>query len=199
MPNKFDTFPSYNYIDVVKGDTENYVKLEEFNDRLLAFKQKSVQVINISSPSDTNWFLEENVKHNGVQIIHQLLELIMDYVGLMKMVVTYTMRSITNLIDNKLIETSQDINNEFSIYPPSWSNHIYSSSLVGYSILAYEKRTKQLIVMKDCSGTNHSDTYGDGLGLDINSGDCYIYDFKAESLGHLIMMFLPTKKNIQIL
>ena len=67
MPNKFDTFPSYNYIDVVKGDAENYVKLEEFADRLLAFKQKSVQVINISSPSDTNWFLEENVKHNGVQ------------------------------------------------------------------------------------------------------------------------------------
>ena len=60
MPNKFDTFPSYNYIDVVKGDAENYVKLEEFADRLLAFKQKSVQVINISSPSDTNWFLEEN-------------------------------------------------------------------------------------------------------------------------------------------
>ena len=67
MPNKFDTFPSYNYIDVVKGDAENYVKLEEFADRLLAFKQKSVQVINISSPSDTNWLLEENVKHNGVQ------------------------------------------------------------------------------------------------------------------------------------
>ena len=42
MPNKFDTFPSYNYIDVVKkGDIENYVKLEEFADRLLQYLNKS--------------------------------------------------------------------------------------------------------------------------------------------------------------
>lgn len=195
MPNKFDTFPSYNYIDVVKGDAENYVKLEEFADRLLAFKQKSVQVINISSPSDTNWFLEENVKHNGVQ--HPSAVVRTDY-GLCWVnengCYIYDGRSITNLIDNKLVETSQDISNEFSIYPPSWSEHIYSSSLVGYSILAYEKRTKQLIVIKDCSGTNHSDTYGDGLGPDINSGDCYIYDFKTRAWTFNHDVFTDQKK-----
>ena len=195
MPNKFDTFPSYNYIDVVKGDAENYVKLEEFADRLLAFKQKSVQVINISSPSDTNWFLEENVKHNGVQ--HPSAVVRTDY-GLCWVnengCYIYDGRSITNLIDNKLVETSQDISNEFSIYPPSWSEHIYSSSLVGYSILAYEKRTKQLIVMKDCSGTNHSGTYGDGLGPNINSGDCYIYDFKARAWTFNHDVFTDQKK-----
>jgi len=195
MPNKFDTFPSYNYIDVVKGDAENYVKLEEFADRLLAFKQKSVQVINISSPSDTNWFLEENVKHNGVQ--HPSAVVRTDY-GICWInengCYIYDGRSITNLIDNKLIETSQDISNEFSIYPPSWSEHIYSSSLVGYSILAYEKRTKQLIVMKDCSGINHSSTYGDGLGPDINSGDCYIYDFKTRAWTFNHDVFTDQKK-----
>lgn len=195
MPNKFDTFPSYNYIDVVKGDAENYVKLEEFADRLLAFKQKSVQVINISSPSDTNWFLEENVKHNGVQ--HPSAVVRTDY-GLCWVnengCYIYDGRSITNLIDNKLVETSQDINNEFSVYPPSWSEHIYSSSLVGYSILAYEKRTKQLIVMKDCSGTNHSGLYGDGLGPDINSGDCYIYDFKSRAWTFNHDVFTDQKK-----
>ena len=182
MPNKFDTFPSYNYIDVVKGDAENYVKIEEFADRLLAFKQKSVQIINISSPSDTNWFLEENIKHNGVQ--HPSAVVRTDY-GLCWVnengCYIYDGRSISNLIDNKLAETSEAINSEASIYPPSWSKHIYSSSLFGYSILAYAKRSKQLIVMKDCSGVTHSGQYADNLGPDINSGDCYIYDFKARA------------------
>lgn len=198
MPNKFDTFPSYNYIDVVKGDAENYVKLEEFADRLLAFKQKSVQVINISSPSDSNWFLEENIKHNGVQ--HPSAVVRTDY-GLCWVnengCYIYDGRSITNLIDNKLVETSQDIASEYSIFPPSWSEHIYSSSLVGYSILAYEKRKKQLIVMRDCSGTNHSGQYGDGIidsNTDINSGDCYIYDFKSRAWTFNSDVFTDQKK-----
>ena len=198
MPNKFDTFPSYNYIDVVKGDAENYVKLEEFADRLLAFKQKSVQVINISSPSDTNWFLEENVKHNGVQ--HPSAVVRTDY-GLCWVnengCYIYDGRSITNLIDNKLVETSQDISSEYSTFPPSWSEHIYSSGLVGYSILAYEKRKKQLIVMKDCSGTNHSGQYGDGIldsNTEVNSGDAYIYDFKARAWTFNSDVFTDQKK-----
>ena len=186
MPNKFDTFPSYNYIDVVKGDAENYVKLEEFADRLLAFKQKSVQVINISSPSDTNWFLEENVKHNGVQ--HPSSVVRTDY-GLCWVnengCYIYDGRSIRNLIDN-------------STFPPSWSEHIYSSSLIGYSILAYEKRKKQLIVMKDCSGQDFTGSdYGDGIldsNTNISSGDAYIYDFKARAWTFNSGVFTDQKK-----
>ena len=199
MPNKFDTFPSYNYIDVVKGDAENYVKLEEFADRLLAFKQKSVQVINISSPSDTNWFLEENIKHNGVQ--HPSAVVRTDY-GLCWVnengCYIYDGRSITNLIDNKLVETSQDIASEYSTFPPSWSEHIYSSSLVGYSILAYEKRKKQLIVMKDCSGQDFTASdYGNGIvdnNTSISSGDAYIYDFKARAWTFNSGVFSDQKK-----
>ena len=199
MPNKFDTFPSYNYIDVVKGDAENYVKLEEFADRLLAFKQKSVQVINISSPSDTNWFLEENIKHNGVQ--HPSAVVRTDY-GLCWVnengCYIYDGRSITNLIDNKIIETSESAGADTSIFPPSWSEHIYSSSLIGYSILAYEKRKKQLIVMKDCSGQNFSGSdYGDGplnSNTTISSGDCYIYDFKSRAWTFNSGVFTDQKK-----
>ena len=82
----------------------------------------------------------KKIKHNGVQ--HPSSVVRTDY-GLCWVnengCYIYDGRSITNLIDNKLVETSQDINNEFSIYPPSWSNHIYSSSLVGYSIRAMKK------------------------------------------------------------
>ena len=180
MPNKFDTFPSTNFIDVVKGDAENYVKLEEYADRLLAFKQKSVQIINISSPSDTNWFLEENIKHNGVQ--HPAAVVRTDY-GICWVnengCYIYDGRKITNLIDNKIADTSGDN----ALFPPSWSDFMYASNLLGFSIVGYEKRRKQLIVMKDCSGANH--TGGDYGGVAANgtvsSGDAYIYDFKTRA------------------
>ena len=64
---KFDTFPSHNFIDVVKGDSEEYVALAEYGDRLLAFKHKTLFVINVASPEPTGWFLEKTFKHNGVR------------------------------------------------------------------------------------------------------------------------------------
>mgnify|MGYP005814365897 FL=1 len=180
MPNRFDTFPSTNFIDVVKGDAENYVKLEEYADRLLAFKQKSVQIINISSPSDTGWFLEENIKHNGVQ--HPSAVVRTDY-GICWVnengCYIYDGGRIKNLIDNKIAETSS----ANGMFPPSWSDFIYTLNLVGYSIVGYEKRRKQLIVMKDCGGTNHtgSDYGGVAANGSVSSGDAYIYDFKTGS------------------
>ena len=185
MPNKFDTFPSTNFIDVVKGDAENYVKLEEYADRLLAFKQKSVQIINISSPSDTNWFLEENIKHNGVQ--HPAAVARTDY-GICWVnesgCYLYDGRKITNLIDNKIADTS----GANALFPPSWSDFMYASSTIGFSIVGYEKRRKQLIVMKDCSGTDHhpndnaAESYGGNTANgQVHSGDAYIYDFKTRA------------------
>ena len=63
---KYDLFPNFNFIDVVKGDGEDYVKLESYADRLLAYKQRTLQVINISSPSPSNWFLETTIQEGGV-------------------------------------------------------------------------------------------------------------------------------------
>ena len=51
--NKFDTFPRSYFVDVVQGDSEEYVKLEEYSDRLLAFNQKRLSVINISGASSS--------------------------------------------------------------------------------------------------------------------------------------------------
>ena len=198
MPNKFDTFPSFNFIDVVKGDAENYVKLEEYADRLLAFKQKSVQIINISSPSDTNWFLEENIKHNGV--LHPAAVVRTDY-GICWVnengCYIYDGRKITNLVDNKIVETSDD--NE--LFPPAWNDFMYSSGLVGYSIVGYEKRRKQLIVMKDCNGTDHhpNDNAAESYGVNtangqVHSGDAYIYDFKTRAWVFAKDVFTDEKK-----
>tara|TARA_X000001388_G_scaffold343_1_gene536 strand:+ start:35 stop:3073 length:3039 start_codon:yes stop_codon:yes gene_type:complete len=63
---RYDTFPNFNYIEASKGDSESYIRLESFADRLLAFKQRTMQVINISSSSPNNWFVEDTVYSAGV-------------------------------------------------------------------------------------------------------------------------------------
>ena len=63
---KYDTFPNFNYIEASKGDAENYVKLESFADRILAFKQRTMQVINVASSSPNNWFVEDTIYNAGV-------------------------------------------------------------------------------------------------------------------------------------
>jgi len=64
--NKFDTFLPHNFIDVSKGDYGVYTALLSYGDRLIAFKNNLIHIINIASPSPANWFLEETIKHSGI-------------------------------------------------------------------------------------------------------------------------------------
>ena len=64
--NKFLTFPELNFIDIGVNDGEEFVKLESYADRLLAFKEKTLYIINIGGGSDTQWFLESEHKNMGV-------------------------------------------------------------------------------------------------------------------------------------
>jgi hypothetical protein len=66
MPNRYDTFPYHNYIEAAKGDADSYTAIESYGDRLFAYKQTSVDIINIASPDDATWFLEETKKYMGV-------------------------------------------------------------------------------------------------------------------------------------
>jgi len=65
-PGKFDTFPRSYFIDVVRGDADEYTALAYYADRLFAFKKNSLYIINISSPSPANWFLESTERNKGV-------------------------------------------------------------------------------------------------------------------------------------
>ena len=64
--NKFLTFPELNFIDIGVNDGEDFVKLEAYADRILAFKEKTLYIINIGGGSDTQWFLESEHKNMGV-------------------------------------------------------------------------------------------------------------------------------------
>jgi len=51
---------------VVKGDSDEYTALATYGDRLFAFKRQTLYVINIGSPSPSNWFLESTERNKGV-------------------------------------------------------------------------------------------------------------------------------------
>ena len=65
-PNKYETFPRSFFIDVVKGDSDEYTALATYGDRLFAFKRQTLYIINIGSPAPSNWFLESTERNKGV-------------------------------------------------------------------------------------------------------------------------------------
>ena len=56
--NRFATFPDSYYLDIGISDGDSFTALHSLGNRLLAFKQKKLYVINVSSTSDAGWFLE---------------------------------------------------------------------------------------------------------------------------------------------
>ena len=134
---KFDTFPRSYFIDVVRGDAEEFVRLEEFADRLLAFKNRKVYVINISNPSPTNWFIEEvkdfaGVDHHSAVTKTELGICWANAYGCF----IYDGQKIVNLILNKIKESV-------------WQNFVGIGTTISY----IPKRF-YLVVLKDCFANN---------------------------------------------
>ena len=63
LPNKFDIFPISEKVDVAINDGEEITALEEFNDRILQFKERTLYIINASQDTE---FLEDKLDYRGV-------------------------------------------------------------------------------------------------------------------------------------
>ena len=63
---KYDTFPPNHFIDIGINDGEDFTVLESFGTKILAFKQSTLYIIDVTSPNDTEWFLEST--HNGLGV-----------------------------------------------------------------------------------------------------------------------------------
>ena len=138
---KFDTFPTSFFIDVVKGDAEEFIKLEEFSDRLLAFKNRKLYIINIASPSPANWYVE-NIK-DFAGILHPYASVKTEF-GICWIndfgLYMYDGQNITNLLFNKIKESD-------------WQSFVTEDSLIGYNPRRY-----YLVVLKDAFA-NLGDVY----------------------------------------
>ena len=160
--NKFDTFLSYNFIDVVKGDSEEYISITEYGDRLLAFKQKTVFVINIASPQASGWFLEATLKYNGVRHKEAVFRTEDGVVWVNESGCWfYNNSGLTNLVENKL--DTVNATNSLTDNGLSWKDFYNYNTIVGYS-----PKYKQIIILQDCDGST-------------DPMNTLIYDFRTES------------------
>ena len=172
VANKFDTFPIDYYIDIAIGDSESYTALAVYADRLLAFKEYTLYIINISSGSPTDWYLESKHKFMGVRIPAQITETEMGIAWINESGCYFYSGSgnPVNLIGDRIAGLPCKIKTTI------WSDFIQSTSMIGYI-----RTKKQLLIMRDCSGSL------------ADSGNCYLFDFPTYSWVKLSNAFVNSK------
>ena len=155
MPNRYDTFPSFNFIEAAKGDADVYVAIDSFADRILAFKKYSMDIINISSPSDANWFLEDSKKYMGIEHPELVKRTQYGVIWANKQgLFLYDGNGIRNLSEN-------------SIADATWAAHVdYLSTII------YDEQESMVFVIKN------SNSDGDAYMCDLKKGTfTFIDDF----------------------
>ena len=139
MPNRYDTFPSTNFIEAAKGDADVYVAIEAYADRLLAYKNKSLDIINIAG-DDRNWFLEDSKKYQGVLHPEAVKKTQYGVIWANRQgLYLYNGSSITNLRENKISDSD-------------WNSHVG-----GTTGIIYDEQESMAFIIKSLD--NDGDTY----------------------------------------
>jgi len=177
--NRFDTFPSDNYIDIGVNDGDEFRAIYSYADRLLAFKRNKLYIINIGSGADTAWFLESEHEHMGVN--HPCSVTKTDY-GIAFANHTgaflYDGRKITELSDKIVKEdTSGDLDDWYTFIT-------LNANPTGneFPVVGFEKRSKKLIVVAS-------------PGAGAESGSSFVYDFRTRSWVYNQDMFIDTNEH----
>jgi hypothetical protein len=163
--NKFDTFIPEYLIEATVGDGDEIVKLEEYGDRLLQFKKKKLQIINISQEIE---FLEESYMHKGVNHPNAVVRTPMGVAWVNEYGVYFfdgqKMHDLFIKDNVRVISKTEDMALHSNT---AWNDFYTVNSLIGYS-----PKSDELIVSRTCASS--SDT-----------GDCYIYNLitKAWTFG----------------
>ena len=188
---KYDTFPNTNFIDVTVGDGEDYVRLESFGDRLLCFKQRTLQILNVASNSPVNWFIEDTVQFAGVHYPYNVCK---GEVGVVfanqNGLFLYNVNGVTNLTEGK-------------IEPSGWRSS-FGSGRRQY-VVGYEPLQDQIVVLDRASFCQHgyiynlktqSFSYGEYLAPNAHSSlanassfEPVVTNFVNDSTGQLIISY----------
>lgn len=164
MPNRYDTFPSFNTIEAAKGDAEYYTAIESFADRILAYKQYSLDIINIASPSDANWFLEDSKNYMGVMFHGAVAKTQYGIVWVNKQgLYFYNGSQIKDLSENKIDDDT-------------WYSFVTINSMI-----IYDEATNLVYVVKNCSSD------GDAYMYDFKKGNfTFLKDFAVDGITNVV-------------
>ena len=210
---KFDTFLSHNFIDVSKGDYGEYVALETFADRLLAFKHNIIHIINIASPSVASWYLEDTIKYNGVQFSFSVAKTKNGIAWVSDDgCYLYDGARVTNLIDRKIAVS----NASYSNIDVTWNDWYRGTAFLKDVMLGYDPISNSLLMFRSPNdSTNNSNTgwmydfdtgawvYHTGIFTDSTTYTNFITDWNnnlttGRQAGSLVVFekFLPISKSI---
>ena len=176
MPNRYDTFPSFNFIEASKGDADHYMAIESYADRLLAFKRNSMDIINISSPSDANWFLEDTKNYMGVETHLAVAKTQYGAVWVNKNgLFLYDGQSIRDLTENKIDDTT-------------WYTYVSNTSGI-----IYDEVKSSIFVIKSFSSD------GDAYMCDLKKGNfTYLTDFTHDAITNPVDTTFSSAPNVLV-
>mgnify|MGYP003111537537 FL=1 len=158
--NRFATFPDSYYLDIGISDGDSFTALHSLGNRLLAFKQKKLYVINVSSSSDAGWYLE--AEYDGMGCIFQ------NAVSKTPFGVCWVNRNGVYIFDGQSAPKELTLRLDDNLWQ---SGQELSDALLKPSI-AYEPKYKQLYVLQDSAMTSNS-------GVDTED-KVFCYDFATQ-------------------
>tara|TARA_R110002051_G_scaffold874_3_gene4216 strand:- start:3003 stop:5420 length:2418 start_codon:yes stop_codon:yes gene_type:complete len=150
--NRFATFPDSFYLDIGISDGDSFTALHSFGNKLLAFKQQKLYVINVSSTSDAGWYIES--QYDGMGCLYQ------EAVTRTPYGVAWTNEDGVYIYtgEGMPVEITEKLDNE------TWTTNTSAK----IPSIAYNSEFKQLMVLQDTAAS------GDNSIL--------IYDFQTRSL-----------------
>ena len=149
--NRFDTFSDVRKLEASINDGDSIVKLEAYADRLLIFKKKKLELLNISQELE---FIEDTFVHKGVS--HPAATCKTDF-G-----IAWANEKGCYLYDGQRVNNLLEKGGRQIIKESDWATFITENSMIGYI-----PSKRQLLVVKDCT---HSSV-----------GDVYLYDIVTKS------------------
>ena len=140
--NKFATFPDSFYLDIGINDGDSFTALHSLGNRVLAFKQKKLYIINVSSSSDAGWYLE--AEYDGVGCDYQ------ESVTKTPFGICWVNNDGVFIFDgqNAPVELSLKINDK------TWRDNSSGRPAIGYN-----NKYKQLVVCQNSSTTSSEPFY----------------------------------------
>ena len=74
-PNKMDTFPPSNRLDIAEGDGDEFTCLMESGGMLLAFKESTLYIVDVKNPNPAGWRLQGKFDGLGIKDTHSAVKI----------------------------------------------------------------------------------------------------------------------------
>ena len=174
---KYDTFPPNHFIDIGINDGEDFTAIESFGTKLLAFKQSTLYIIDVTSPNDTEWFLESTHKGLGVDKLSAVVrtEVGICWANTNGVYLWSTSQGIINLsvkLDKDFAPLSGIANPVVGFYPPKSQLLIVQDCTQSSDMLVYDFITKSFTKLASYTGaaiTNMQNNVNECIWLEGNN------------------------------